>query len=817
MTVYLDYNATTPVDPRVADAMRPFLGEIYGNPSSSHEFGIIARQAVENARQALAIMLNSHADEIIFTGGGTEANNLALKGFAFAHAGKGRHIITSAVEHPAVTEVCRFLGTMGFEISFLPVDSFGMVDPNDFKKAIRPATILASIMHANNEVGTIQPVEEIGRICRDHGIVFHCDAAQSVGKIPVDVLKMHVDLLSVAGHKFYAQKGVGALFCRRGINLWKMMHGADHEQGLRAGTENIMGIAGLGKAAELVSGEQGAGSGEQGAGSGEQEAGNREQEAGNREQEAGNREQNPESRIPDPVNPLPVQFLRDRLHRGIAEALPGVRLNGHPERRLPNTLSLGFRDRDASVLLNDWKGLAASAGAACHAGLETISAVLLAMNVPREYALGTIRFSMGRMSTSEDIDRAVEIIAGRGISGITFQNPVQRAATGLSSANIPSGVYETENLSAITKETGFPFESQPFSGAETGTSSADTTKEIRLTEYTHALGCACKIKPQALEKILKNIPPPMGKNVLVGTETSDDAAVFLFSEEKALVQTVDFIPPVVDDPYFYGAIAAANALSDIWAMGGTPLFALSIVAFPEKKIPFEVLQRIILGATEKVAEAGISIIGGHSIEDEEPKFGLVVSGEVHPNKIWKNSTPRAGDALILTKPLGTGIISTAVKRGYASREAAEEAIKIMCALNKRPAEILKQFDVHACTDVTGFGLLGHLKEMLSAGGLNAEISWEKVPLISSAWDYAVAGMIPGGTKNNLEFVSGMLDCGPSVPEMVKLLLADAQTSGGLLVALPQEQAVRACSALAAGGMASVIGRIIPGEKRIMVI
>ncbi|MCX6284641.1 MAG: selenide, water dikinase SelD [Bacteroidetes bacterium] len=782
--VYLDYNATTPLDPEVAEAMRPFLGEVYGNPSSSHESGIIARQFVENARQALAIMLNAHTDEIIFTGGGTEANNLALKGFAFAHAGKGRHIITSAVEHPAVSDVCRFLGTMGFEITFLPVDSFGMVNPDDFRKAIRPSTILASIMHANNEVGTIQPVEEIGMICREHGIAFHCDAAQSIGKIPVDVLKLHVDLLSVAGHKFYAPKGVGALFCRRGIKLWKMMHGADHEQGLRAGTENIMGIAGMGKAAEIV----------------------------NREPGARNSEQNPASRIPHPI-----QTLRDRLHEGIANVFQEIRLNGHPEHSLPNTLSLGFRNRDASVLLNEWKGLAASAGAACHAGLETISAVLMAMNVPRDYALGTIRFSLGRMSTSEEIDRAVEIISGRQIQGVIFNSNRQKPETGFSPENKPAEVYETKSPSAVKKETGLPLESKPASGAETGMSSAVTLKEIRLTEYTHALGCACKIKPRVLEKILKNIRPAIGKNVLVGTETSDDAAVFLFSEEKALVQTVDFIPPVVDDPYHYGAIAAANALSDIWAMGGTPLFALSIVAFPENKIPFEVLQSIILGATEKAAEAGISIIGGHSIEDEEPKFGLVVSGEIHPLKIWRNSTPRAGDALILTKPLGTGIISTAVKRGYASREAAEEAIAIMSALNKRPAELLKQFDVHACTDVTGFGLLGHLKEMLSAGGLSAEIGWEKVPLLSSAWDYAVAGMIPGGTINNLEFVSSMLDCAPSVPEMVKVLLADAQTSGGLLVALPQEQAVLACSVLAAEGMASVIGRIIPGNNRIIVV
>ena len=750
--VYLDYNATTPPDPRVADTMRPFLGEIFGNPSSSHEFGITARKAVENARNSLANMLNAKPDEIIFTGGGTESNNLALKGFAFSNAVKGRHIITSSVEHPAVTEVCRFLSNMGFDITWLPVDSYGMVNPDDFRKAIRKETILASIMHANNEVGTIQPIEEIGKISREHGIVFHCDAAQSIGKIAVDVQKMQVDLLSIAGHKFYAPKGVGALYCRRGIKLGKIIHGADHEQGLRAGTENVMGIAGIGKAAEICTMYDVRCTDEEG--------------------------------LKSSLN-LGLANLRDRLHQGIADSLPGVRLNGHPVQRLPNTLSLGFRGKDASVLLNEWKGLAASAGAACHAGLETISAVLLAMGVPREYALGTIRFSLGRMTTQEEIELAVEIVCGRKHGGLT------------------------EHFSRTIAE----------AGAETTPSSAGNNKEIRLTEYTHALGCACKIKPQALEKILKSIPKPEGKNILVGTETSDDAAVFLISKDKAIVQTVDFIPPVVDDPYQYGAIAAANAMSDVWAMGGTPLFALSIVAFPEKRIPFEVLQEIIRGATDKVAEAGISIIGGHSIEDEEPKFGLVVSVEVNPGKIWRNSSPQEGDALILTKPLGTGIISTAVKRGFASPAAAAEAVNVMIELNKRPAELLMKYDVHACTDVTGFGLLGHLKEMLSGGGFNAELSWEKVPLLSDAWNYAVAGMIPGGTKNNLEFVSGILDCNPEVPEMVKILLADAQTSGGLLVALPEEQSAEAIKELVAAGIsrASVIGKIITGTSKIRLL
>jgi len=773
--IYLDYNATTPLDPEVADAMRPFLDGIFGNPSSSHETGIIARQAVEKARGSLAKLLNANADEIIFTGGGTEANNLALKGFAFAHADKGRHIITSAVEHPAVTEVCRFLATMGFEITVLPVDGFGMINPDDFKKAIRPDTILASIMHANNEVGTIQPIEEIGKICREHGIVLHCDAAQSIGKIPVDVMMMNVDLLSVAAHKFYAPKGVGALYCRRGVKLTNMMHGADHEQGLRAGTENIMSIAGMGKAAEISMKYKG---------------------------------QSTKEDVPCTMYNVQIKTLRDRLYHGIIEAFPNVKLNGHQEKRLPNTLSLGFKDKDASVLMNQWKGLAVSAGAACHAGLETISQVLLAMKVPREYALGTIRFSTGRMSTEEEIDAALNIITGRGRGEILSHNiekPGNAASPAAGSEPAPSSaVIQTEILHF---ETPVPprVPEVPAAG-------------IRLTEYTHALGCACKIRPQELEKILKTLPKPEGKNILVGIETSDDAAVYRISDDMAIVQTVDFIPPVADDPYAYGAIAAANALSDVWAMGGKPLFALSIVAFPEKRIPFEVLQQIIRGATDKCAEAGISIIGGHSIEDEEPKFGLVVSGEVQPGKIWKNATARAGDVLMLTKPLGTGIISTAVKRGYASLEAAAEAVKVMMELNKKPAEILMKYDVHACTDVTGFGLLGHLKEMLSSGRFDAELEWEKIPLIKAAWEYAVAGMIPGGTKNNLEFVSSMLDAGPAVPEMIPLLLADAQTSGGLLLALPGMQAAEAIKELVSAGISSaaIIGNIIPGNSRIRV-
>jgi cysteine desulfurase NifS/selenium donor protein len=771
--VYLDNNATTPLDPRVAEAMRPFLDSIYGNPSSSHEYGIIARQSVEAARKELAKMLNSGPDEIIFTSGGTESNNMALKGFAFANAHKGRHLITSSIEHPAVLEVCRYLETQGFVVTYLPVDRQGLIDPDDFKKAIRPGTILASIMHANNEVGTIQPVGELSAIAREHGIVFHCDAAQSVGKIPVDVMKLGVDLLSVAGHKFYAPKGVGALYCRRGVKLSPLLHGADHEQGMRAGTENIISIAGLGKAAELVHNERKAKSEERRA--------------------------------------IRMKNLRDKLYQGINSVFPEIKLNGHPEKRLPNTLSLGFKGRDASILLNEWKGIAASAGAACHAGSETISGVLLAMKVPREYALGTIRFSVGRMSTGEDIERAIDIISEW--AGKKHGDHLLHA--------IPWIIHSAETLiPSGENEPGIQLHEPPGKAWPPALQQAadNSSGGIKLTAFTHALGCACKIKPQVLERILKAVPGPTDKAVLVGTETSDDAAVYLFSKDRALVQTVDFIPPVVDDPYDYGAIAAANALSDIYAMGGKPLFALSIVAFPEKMIPIEVLGLIIQGAADKAKEAGISIIGGHSIEDEEPKFGLVVSGEVHPERIWKNSTPQAGDMLILTKPLGTGIITTAIKRNYAGAEAAREAVAQMSLLNKDAAEILMKYSIHACTDVTGFGLLGHLKEMLSAGNLDGEISWKKVPLLAEAMNYAVAGMIPGGTKNNLEFVRDILEIHDNVPDLIKIMFSDAQTSGGLLIALAEPDALKVLPELVNKGInhASVIGRIVPGRSRIII-
>lgn len=734
--LYFDYNATTPVDPRVVSAMQPYLDQFFGNPSSSHAYGTETKRAVEKARKQVALLLNCRPDEIIFTSGGTESDNFALKGAAYALRQKGNHIITSSIEHPAVSEVCHYLGKNGFEITWLPVDATGRVNPGDVEKAVKPATILVSVMHANNETGVIQPIAEIGAITRARGILFHTDAAQSVGKIRVDVRELSVDLLTVAGHKLYAPKGVGALFIRRGVRLEKFIHGADHESNLRAGTENVMQIVGLGAAAAIIT---------------------------DLDQTPGGFERQQQE----------MARLRDLLHQGILTVIPEVRLNGHQGFRLPNTLSLGFPGADASLMLSGMTHVAASAGAACHSDQESVSGVLEAMKVPYKYAVGTIRFSLGRMTTLAEIEEAVPVIC----------EAYRRAA-----------------------------------GADPGAVMADQPQEIRLTAYTHALGCACKIRPQLLEKILKQIPGTDGERIMVGTETSDDAAVYRIDESRAVVQTVDFIPPVVDDPFSYGAIAAANAISDVYAMGARPLFALSIVCFPDRMLPLETLEQILRGANSKVAEAGIQIIGGHSIEDQEPKFGLVVTGEIDPGKILRNSTAKPGDVLILTKPVGTGIIMTALKRGLADSEAVAQAVGIMSTLNRVACETMLGFSVNAVTDVTGFGLLGHLKEMVTGASVKAIIDSEQVPVAEVAMSYAAGGIIPGGTKNNLEFIADVVHWHDGVPEMKKIVLADAQTSGGLLISLPEVHGHALVSALRAAGVndAAIIGRITSGNPRIVV-
>ncbi len=367
--IYLDYNATTPIDPEVAEAMEPFLHRHFGNPSSSHSFGVTANQAVSAARLQVANLLGAEPEEIVFTSGGTESNNMVIQGLARRLASQGRHIITSSVEHPAVLEPCYVLEKDNFCVTILPVDGGGRVNPESVGHAITSETTLISIMHANNEVGTIQPMAEIAAVAREQGILLHTDAAQSVGKIPVRPDELGVDFLSLAGHKLYAPKGVGALYIRSGRHLDRLIHGASHESGRRAGTENVLGIVGLGKACGMVAEQLG-------------------------------------------VDFAHSETLRNRLWEGLSSRLADLRRNGDPEACLPNTLSVSFRGIDATALLAEiGDRVAASAGAACHSEGVEVSSVLTAMQVPVDYAMGTVRFSVGRPTTEAEVDTAVQMVS----------------------------------------------------------------------------------------------------------------------------------------------------------------------------------------------------------------------------------------------------------------------------------------------------------------------------------------------------------------------------------------------------------------------
>lgn len=367
--IYLDYNATTPLDKEVIEAMRPYLEEYFGNPSSANYYGAITKNAIDKARLQVSLLLNCSPDEIVFTSGGTESNNLAIKGIALANKHRGNHIITSSIEHPAVIEVCKDLEKNGFEITYLPVNSFGIVDLNAVEKAIKSSSILISVMHANNETGSIQPISGISARAESGNIFVHTDAAQSLGKIPVDVQELGVDLMSVAGHKLYAPKGIGVLYIKNGVTLKKVIHGAGQEKGIRPGTENILGIVGIGKACEIA------------------------------------------KRDFD-KNHVHLIKLRNRMYYGLKENLQdNIQLNGDLDQILPNTLNLSFKGINSNELvaaLNDTVVL--SAGAACHSGITKISDVLLAMKVPEILAKGAIRISLGKFTTEQEIENAIDLI-----------------------------------------------------------------------------------------------------------------------------------------------------------------------------------------------------------------------------------------------------------------------------------------------------------------------------------------------------------------------------------------------------------------------
>jgi selenium donor protein len=548
----------------------------------------------------------------------------------------------------------------------------------------------------------------------------------------VDVGALGVEFLTLAGHKLYAPKGVGALYVRDGVDLPVFMHGAGHEGGRRAGTENVLEIVGLGRACELAA-----------------------------------------ARIEESARHCAA--LRDRLWEILSGSGIDIRRNGSVAACLPNTLSVSFRGVEASTLLAEiGDQVAASAGAACHGAETRISHVLEAMRVPADYASGTVRFSVGRPTTEPEIEAAATIVL----------ESVRRLGAG---APAPAAA-----------------------GASRG--------EVRLTRFTRGMGCACKLPSADLEKVLRALPAPRDPRVLVGIATSDDAAVFRLRDDLAVVQTVDFFTPIVDDPFDFGAVSAANSLSDVYAMGAEPLFALNIVAFPTSRLPLEVLERILAGAAEVAREAGIALIGGHSIEDPEPKFGLAVTGTVHPDRVVTNAGARPGDRLILTKPLGTGVIATAVKQDAAAPPLAARARDLMRRLNGAASRAMLAHGATACTDVTGFGLLGHLREMAAGARLDVVIEPAKVPVIDGAEDLAAAGFLPGGSRRNLECAAAWVEWRSRPPVTRRQMLADAQTSGGLLIAVAATRASGLLEAIRASGdpEAAIIGSFTgPGSGRIV--
>ena len=390
--VYLDHNASTPVHPEVLQAMLPYFSELFGNPSSVHGFGREARDGMDTARQQIAGFLKVSKDEIVFTSGGTESDNLGIKGLAAA-LGSG-HIITSQIEHHAVLRTVQTLEEQGFTATYLPVDAYGMVNPDDLRKALRADTILVSLMGANSEVGTLQPIREVGRITREAGVPFHVDGVQTFGKVPIDVDAFGIDLLSFSGHKIYGPKGVAGLFIRKGTKMASIQHGGEHERRRRAGTENVAGIVGLGKAVEIRSRDMA-------------------------------------------VEGARLTALRDRLWEGVRAGVAEVRLNGHPTERLPGTCNVCFRniESESIVLGLDLKGIGVSAGSACTSGNVEPSYVLVAMGLPLDWAMGSVRCSLGRGTTAEDIEYVIESVVPL-VAKLKTQSPVAGAAPAVGSSPV---------------------------------------------------------------------------------------------------------------------------------------------------------------------------------------------------------------------------------------------------------------------------------------------------------------------------------------------------------------------------------------------
>eukprot|EP00450_Noctiluca_scintillans_P029847 CAMPEP_0194538892 /NCGR_PEP_ID=MMETSP0253-20130528/78638_1 /TAXON_ID=2966 /ORGANISM="Noctiluca scintillans" /LENGTH=775 /DNA_ID=CAMNT_0039385085 /DNA_START=45 /DNA_END=2369 /DNA_ORIENTATION=+ len=749
--IYLDYNGTTPIAKEVCEAMSTMMYTHWGNPSSSHYYGVQAKRALETARRQVAALIGAEAGEIIFMSNGTETINHTLKGLYELEGTSRDHIITQASEHVAVLETCKALERHGCKVTLLPVDGQGFVSPDAVEAAITPRTLCISIMHSNNETGTLQPIAEIVKRARKQSnhIYVHCDASQSMGKLPVNVGDLGVDMLTMAGHKLYAPKGIGALYVRQTVpELPQYLSGGGQEGGRRASTENVVHSVALGKACEIA--------------------------------------------LRDLAkSQTHMQNMRDRLEQQIRDNLGEqgefMRLNGPRDSRLPNTLNVSFHRVEANTLLSEIQDeVAASAGAACHSDSVEVSHVLEAMGVPVDWAMGTCRFTVGRETTEAEIDKAAKIISAA--------------------------------VSRLLPSTGATDNQAPPEMAE-GT--------VKLTRFTHGMGCACKLRPQLLEQVLAKVRAAGGSlidpNVIAGLGASnEDACVYKLSDDLAVVGTLDFFTPIVDDPASFGAVAAANALSDVYAMGAKPIFALNIVGFPSNRLSPDVLAQILRGGQDKCMEAGVPILGGHTVEDLEPKYGLAVIGVVHPDKFWRNNTVRAGDKLVLTKPIGTGVLSTAMKRGALAPASCDALVANFVGLNKIGAECAeKSGGVHAATDVTGFGLLGHLCEMMTPANateaaFSAVLRATAVPLLPEARELALDDQcVPGGTLDNLKMADAAgVSFAADVPRELRVMMADAQTSGGLLLSIDPGVADALIVSLHSAGLttSAIIGEVRSREN-----
>ena len=601
-------------------------------------------------------------------------------------------------------------------------------------KATANETALVTIIHAQNEIGTLQPVAEIVRQVQSVGALIHTDAAQSIGKVVVDVNKLGVDLLSIAGHKLYAPKGTGALYVRRGVKLPPLLVGASQERGLRPGTENVAYIVALGEACRLAS-------------------------------------------MTLEKASQQMAFAANHFFRTLQQNIPEIALVGHPTERLPNTLNVlfpGVRSSTSGILSRCFRF--ERVRLPCRQ--RRASAILLALGIPREKALGTVRLSLGRSTTIEDVSTAAARLVG------TWHS-LQRSA--------PVRVLERRI--------------------------DERHAANRLSHLSHGGGCGCKLAPSVLQQLLSNHPTATPyKQLLVGLETGDDAAVWQLDNGTCIIATTDFFMPMVDDPYDFGRIAASNAISDVYAMGGSPIMALAILGMPVDKIPPEMVRRILEGGASVCSAAGIPVAGGHSIDSPEPIYGLAVIGISSKANIRRNSDAKAGDRLILTKALGVGVYSAAFKKNALSRAAYDEFIASTTLLNRVGTRLGEDPDVHAMTDVTGFGLLGHALEIARGSNMTVRIDPSRLPYLKDAATLAQNGFVTGASGRNWKSYDTSVTLPAGTPDWQRQLFCDPQTSGGLLVSCAPAHADELLKTIVAAGYpdAKNIGYVTDGKPGVHV-